>query len=81
LRDNGFLAVEADTPHQVVCVVPGAPLATADDLFMAALHGVNGAGPYKGPERMIEELARRLKLREGAEPNDRANATHGAAQE
>jgi len=65
LRDNGFVSVEADTPHQVVVAVPGAPLATADDLFMSALAGVNGVGPYKGPETMIAELARRLKDREG----------------
>ena len=39
LRDSGFLAVEADTPRQVVCAVHGAPL----DLFMAALHGARHA--------------------------------------
>lgn len=36
----GIVAVEADDPATVVTVVPGVPLATSDDLAMAALAAV-----------------------------------------
>lgn len=60
---NGFLAVEADDPTKVVTVVPGGPLASANDMFMAALLAV--VGGQEG-NRFAAELQRRLLLKEQA---------------
>jgi hypothetical protein len=62
----GIVAVEADDPAAVVQVVPGVPLVGADDLFMAALHGLTSGGGGPERERFVAELHRRLKAREAA---------------
>lgn len=40
MSEAGIVAVEADDPGSVVTVVPGAPLATSDDLAVAALGAI-----------------------------------------
>lgn len=65
LKEAGIIAVEADDPSKVVTVIPGAPLATADDLLMAALHGMTRPNYESAGNAMIIELQRRLKAKEG----------------
>lgn len=41
MAEVGIVAVEADDPGSVVTVVPSVPLASSDDLAMAALAAVD----------------------------------------
>lgn len=64
MQEVGIVAVEADNPQAVVTIVPGAPLATADDLAMAALGAVTsrwatGNVAEEFAKGLHERLARR----------------------
>lgn len=65
LTDAGFVAVEADDPSAVVSHIPGVPLVSPDDLFMAALAGADVDIGQSGRGAMVAELNRRLLAREG----------------
>lgn len=65
LTKHGFLAIEADDPKSVVLLIPtAAPLASADDLFMAAMAGITSETQYNKQAVMANELYRRLKIKE-----------------
>lgn len=64
LKDAGIVAVEADTPHQVVTVIPGAPMVTPDDLIMALLAGVTAPNYKNGESVALATLEQRLLARE-----------------
>lgn len=66
LNDAGFVAVEADDPKAVVVHLPGVPLATGDDLTMAAIAGVTAPIQYNRADVMVTELQRRLKAKEAS---------------
>lgn len=71
LRENGIVPVEADDPKQVVVVVPGAPMASANDLLLAALHGcsyLDGSMARFGFElrRRLLALEKEQKASEGS---------------
>ena len=62
LSKNGVVAVEADHPHLVVTVIPGASVVAGDDLLMAALTGI-GDDLYAA-KRFTVAIHARLKARE-----------------
>lgn len=64
MADAGIVAVEADDPASVVTVVPGAPLASSDDLAMAALSALATCGWADVSARFVKELHSRLAARE-----------------
>lgn len=66
LTKNGFLAIEADEPSRVVTVLPGAPLATADDMLMAAFWGLLESNAAK--QKFVETLFNRMKRRDTNPP-------------
>jgi len=66
LTKAGIVSVEADDPTKVVCVVPGAPMCSTNDLLMSALIGIAGDSSVAERSRMVTELTRRLKAVEGA---------------
>jgi len=59
MAEAGIVAVEADDPRSVITVVPGAPLATSDDLAMAAL----GAVASSNLDSVAAEFAKALHSR------------------
>ena len=77
MEEVGIVAVEAEDPQAVVTVIPGAPLATEDDLAMAALAAVCKA-PLDGVGmHFARVLHRRLEAREAVS----AAPTQGADRE
>ncbi|UYB51209.1 hypothetical protein OCJ37_14565 [Xanthomonas sp. AM6] len=64
LTEAGVVAVEADDPSKVVTVLPGAPLATPNDLTMAALSAVAACPMDSTHRRFVVELHRRIARRE-----------------
>ena len=65
LREAGIVAIEADDPKSVVTVLPGAPLASSDDLALAALGAIVGdyANGAVGAD-FAKKLHKRLTTRE-----------------
>lgn len=66
LAKIGVLAIEADDPSKVVAVIPGAPLATADDLLMSAFWGLQESTSSK--TKFVEALFNRMKRRDPNPP-------------
>lgn len=65
LREAGYLAIEVRDPKEVVIPVEGAPLASADDLFISALSAVVGNHANGGVASDFAcNLLRRLKARQ-----------------
>ncbi|HAL22282.1 MAG TPA: hypothetical protein DCP40_06085 [Stenotrophomonas sp.] len=64
MAEAGIVAVEADDPGSVVTVVPGAPLATSDDLAMAALGAVASSNLDSVAAKFAKALHNRLQARE-----------------
>lgn len=64
LSKEGFIAIEADDPARIVCAVPTAPLATGDDMLMAAM--VGAAYTNGGHSAFFMDLHKRMKAREKA---------------
>jgi hypothetical protein len=70
LTKNGFMAVEADDPTKVVVAVPGVPLASADDMLMAALSALHYS-PYDNVRaKFLVDLFARMKANEAARKGD-----------
>lgn len=67
MAKNGFLAVEADDPTKVVMAIPGAPLATADDLLMSAMWGLSKASSAAN-ESFVQALHSRMRRRDTNPP-------------
>lgn len=67
LTKNGILVVEADDPAKVVTVLPGAPLATADDLLMSAMWGLSKASSSAN-EAFVQALHSRMRRRDTNPP-------------
>lgn len=63
----GFLAIEADDPSKVVVVIPGSPLATADDLLMAAMWGLSKASSSANQD-FVNALHNRMRRRDTNPP-------------
>jgi hypothetical protein len=62
LTKAGFVVVEADDPGAIVTVVPGAPLASADDLLLAALAAITGDSASVGVQaQFARALAQRIR--------------------
>lgn len=70
LKEAGIVAIEADDPSKVVTVIPAAPLASADDLLMACLSGLTCKSYQDASSVMVEELNRRLKMKEAGKVED-----------
>jgi len=66
LTKMNVVAIEADDPSKVVTVIPGAPLATADDLLMAAFWGLMESNSAK--TKFVESLFSRMKRRDPNPP-------------
>ncbi|MBH1745242.1 hypothetical protein I5V28_05290 [Stenotrophomonas maltophilia] len=64
MAEAGIVAVEADDPSSVVTVVPGAPLASSDDLAIAALSAIATCGWDEVAGRFVKALHGRLAARE-----------------
>ncbi len=67
MAEAGIVAVEADDPGSVVTVVPGAPLATSDDLAMAALGAVASSNLDSVAAKFAKNLHSRLQAHEAKE--------------
>lgn len=63
MAEVGIVAVEADDPGSVVTVVPGVPLATSDDLAMAALGAVASSHLDNVAAKFAKALHNRLATR------------------
>ena len=64
LREAGYLAIEVRDPKEIVIPVEGAPLASADDLFMSALTAITGNYANSGVAGdFAATLLKRLKAR------------------
>lgn len=69
LEEAGIVAVEADDPEKVVTTLPTTSLASADDLFLAALTAVaNGNEGQRFADALWERLQRRERESAGAQP-------------
>lgn len=76
LTKAGFVAVEADDPSAVVCVLPGPAMASADDMLMAALGAVNNYGSSGCSADFLKRLMVRMNKREEERAAiDKARAT------
>lgn len=64
MEEVGIVAVEADDPNAVVTVITGAPLASPDDLAMAALWAVTNSGISSVGMDFARALHQRMKARE-----------------
>jgi hypothetical protein len=64
LSKAGMVAVEADDPSKVICLLPSTSVISADDLFMSAITAVSSGTNYNKADMMITELFRRAKLNE-----------------
>jgi len=71
LEEHGIVAIEADDPSKIVTVIPGAPLASADDMLIAALEGLTAAGTKDAWVGFGKELKNRIC------PRDKANKVQG----
>lgn len=60
----GIVAVEAEDPSKVVTIIPGAPLATPDDLAMAALDALARCPRESTSALFTRTLHARLAARE-----------------
>lgn len=67
LTKMGVVAVEADDPSKVVTVIPGAPLATADDLLLSAMWGLSKASSTAN-EAFVQALHQRMRRRDTNPP-------------
>jgi hypothetical protein len=63
LKLAGFVVIEIDDPEKVRLILPTSNLINADDLFIAALDGMNTAGSY-ATNKFVEVLRDRLLKRE-----------------
>ena len=70
IAEVGIVAVEADDPSSVVTVIPGAPLASSDDLVMSALAAIAGCGINGVGMDFVRLLHTRLKACEAKEPTN-----------
>ncbi len=61
-RASGYLVIPCDDPSKVAMLSPSSVIAS-DDLLMSAMHAVKRCG-YNGAEFFVEELYRRMKIRE-----------------
>ena len=61
MAEAGIVAVEADDPSRVITLVPGAPLASSDDLTMSALSAIATCGWADVSARFAKELHARLQ--------------------
>lgn len=64
MAEAGIVVVEATDPGSVVTVVPGAPLATSDDLAMAALGAIASSNLDSVAAKFVRALHCRLQARE-----------------
>lgn len=64
MEEVGIVAVEADNPEAVVTTVPGVPLASSDDLVLAALHAVVRSQREETAMLFAKELHRRIVAQE-----------------
>jgi len=64
MDEVGIVAIEADDPKSVVTVIPAAPLATSDDLAMAALWAVTFSGSGSTALTFAKTLHERLQARD-----------------
>lgn len=62
LTKHGVIVVEADDPSKVVTILPSAPIATGDDILLAALAGL-GAKYGEGHQTFGRVLGERIKAR------------------
>lgn len=60
LAEAGIVAVEADDPTAVVMAMPGVPLASSDDLAIAALAAVSADMTSKAQAVFVAELRKRI---------------------
>lgn len=60
MAEAGIVAVEADDPSAVVLTVAGVPLASSDDLAIAALIAVDSSASYGIQARFVAELRKRI---------------------
>ncbi|HIE5512994.1 TPA: hypothetical protein ACXNQL_002234 [Stenotrophomonas maltophilia] len=70
MAEAGIVAVEADEPDSVVTVVPGVPLATSDDLVMAALGAIVASQLDSVAAKFAKALHNRLQTREAENNRD-----------
>lgn len=70
MAEAGIVAVEADDPSSVVTVVPGAPLASSDDLAMAALSAIATCGWADVSAKFVKVLHGRLAARGSEDPTN-----------
>jgi hypothetical protein len=64
LDDADIVAVEADSPRDVVQMVPSSNIVSADDLMMSMLAAIKGSSSYAAAGAFVGELERRLRKRE-----------------
>lgn len=64
MEEAGIVGVEADDPASVLTIIPGAPLATPDDLAMAALWAVTNSGISSVGMDFVRALHQRMKVRD-----------------
>lgn len=64
MKAAGVIAVEADDPSKVVVTVPQPHMASADDMLLAALHGITSLSTERASYLFTNELNRRLKERD-----------------
>jgi len=70
----GIVVVEADDPSRVVTIIPGAPVATPDDLAMAALAAIAKCPIDSTAALFTKTLHARLAAREAkANPEGRSD--------
>lgn len=70
MDEAGIVAVQADDPSSVVTVIPGAPLATSDDLAMSALAAIAGCGISGVGMDFVKLPHARLQVRVAKEPTN-----------
>lgn len=63
MAEAGIVAVDADDPGSMVTVVPGAPLATSDDLAMTALSAVASSNLDSVAAKFAKALHDRFQTR------------------
>lgn len=64
LDEIGILAIEAETPGDVVTVIPGIPLASTDDLALSALEAIASSSYNSTAMDFAKALHKRLSERE-----------------
>ncbi|TMN18502.1 hypothetical protein [Pseudoxanthomonas sp. X-1] len=70
----GVVAVEVDTPSEVVTIIPAAAIHSPDDMLMSALTAVNETSYDSVSKRFASELYRRMKNAEARRAQQEASS-------